>query len=228
MKHLIVANWKMNPFVIKEAEKVAKAVEMANSNKNEVVICPPFLFLEKLGKIIKKTKLGAQNCFWEKEGAFTGEISPRQLKNLGVRYVIIGHSERRKMGESDEIIIKKVATAKQEGLSIILCVGENEEEKRANKTKAVIETQLKKIKEEVIVAYEPIWAIGTGQSCHYSEAEKIRIFIKEMRGSTSLILYGGSVNSKNAGDYLKKAKFSGLLIGGVSLNLKEFQKIINN
>ena len=130
------------------------------------------------------------------------------------------------MGESDEIIIKKVTAAKKEELLTILCVGETEKEKRAGKTKEVIKTQLKKAKEEVIIAYEPVWAIGTGQNCDYTEAEKIRVFIKKMRGPNSIILYGGSVNSKNAADYLKKAKFSGLLVGGASLDIKEFEKIM--
>src|SRR3989344_8370843 len=139
MNKLIIANWKMNPTSLKEAEKLAQ-----ESDVEGLVICPPFLFLEEVSKIIKKAKLGAQDCFWEEKGAYTGEISPKELKSLGVEYVIIGHSERRQnLGETDEIVAKKIKAAVEEGLTPILCVGETRAERDAGKTKEVVERELK-------------------------------------------------------------------------------------
>ncbi len=234
MNPLIVANWKMNPSDSLQAEKIAEAVEIS-VREYETVICPPFTFIEKAGSIFNKASLGAQNCSWEVEGAMTGEISPRMLKNIGVRYVIIGHSERRKIfGESNDMISKKVKTALTEGLSVILCVGETEEEMEDGRTEEVIGIQLEEgignSKGDVIIAYEPVWAIGSGKACNPDAAEKARLFIKgkmeNLSFQNSRILYGGSVNSKNAADYLNKALFSGLLVGGASLDIEEFKKII--
>ena len=220
MKPLIVANWKCNPTTLEEAKKIFKK---ANFPGAEVVICPPFIYLSSLGA------KGAQDCFWEEKGAYTGEISPKMLRDLGVEYVIIGHSERRVLGETDEIINKKVKAALKAGLKPILCIGE----KKGQDAKKIVNDQLKKdlkgiIKKDlkkIIVAYEPVWAIGTGNFCSAVKAGKIRKFIKEKINNT--VLYGGSVNSKIAKDYLKTG-FDGLLVGGASLNAKEFRKIAKN
>lgn len=175
-------------------------------------------------------RLGAQNCHWEEKGAFTGEISPKTLKELGVEYVIIGHSERRiHLQETDEMINKKLKAALKFGLIPILCIGEKENED----AKLIVEKQLNEdLKDaadneikKIILAYEPVWAIGTGNFCDPQKAKKVLELIKEKLDNR--VLYGGSVNSKISGDYLKIG-FEGLLIGGASLDAEEFIKIIEN
>jgi len=212
MKILIVANWKMNPASLKEAKNLFDSVKKGVRNiKNvEVVLCPPFVYLPALSErgLASVIKLGAQDCFWEESGAFTGEVSPRQLKNLGVKYVILGHSERRKYlkEETDEIVSRKLGACLKVGLKPILCV-----EKLS---------QLKGIKKDIIVAFEPISAIGTGKAFDVEKAKSARKAIKN-----NFVLYGGSLNSENAKDYIEKAGFKGLLIGGASLKGEEFIKI---
>lgn len=214
MKTLIVANWKMNPASLKEAKNLFDSIKQGirNIKKVEVVVCPPFIYLSALNErgFASVIKLGAQDCFWEESGTFTGEISPRQLKNLGMKYVIIGHSERRKyFEETDEIVSRKLKACLKVGLKPILCV-----EKLS---------QLKGIKKDIIVAFEPISAIGTGKAFGVEKAKSARKAIKN-----NFVLYGGSVNSENAKDYIEKAGFKGLLIGGASLKGKEFIKIIKS
>lgn len=212
VKKLIIANWKMNPETLIKAKRLFNAVK-----KTKAIICPPFPYLS----VFKYNFLCAQDCHWEESGAFTGEVSPKRLKNLGVKYVIIGHSERRALGETEEIIEKKLKAALKAGLIPILCVGE----KKGENAKKVINKQLKKNLKGVIIAYEPVWAIGTGNFCSANKANKVREFIKEKLDNK--ILYGGSVNSKIAKDYLKIG-FDGLLIGGASLDAEEFRKIAKN
>ncbi|MFH1656948.1 MAG: triose-phosphate isomerase [bacterium] len=210
MKYLIVANWKMNPDTLGEAKKLLNSVEkgIKNVKDMEVVICPPFVFIPSL------KANGAQDCFWEEKGAFTGEISPKMLKNSEVKYVILGHSERRRyLRETDEMVNKKIKAVIVCGLKPILCI--------ANLIQ--LRKSLKGISEKVIIAYEPVFAIGTGKSCSIGQAKKMRNKIKYPQ-----VLYGGSVNSQNAGDYISQAGFQGLLIGGVSLNPQEFLKTIKN
>lgn len=201
MKKLIIANWKSNPTSKAEAKKLFNAVK-----KTKAIICPPFPYLS----VFKYNFLCAQDC-----------LSPKKLKDLGVKYVIIGHSERRALGETEEIIEKKLKAALKAGLIPILCVGE----KKGENAKKVINKQLKKNLKGVIIAYEPVWAIGTGNFCSANKANKVREFIKEKLDNK--ILYGGSVNSKIAKDYLKIG-FDGLLIGGASLDAEEFRKIAKN
>lgn len=212
VKKLIIANWKMNPETLIKAKRLFNAVK-----KTKAIICPPFPYLS----VFKYNFLCAQDCHWEESGAFTGEVSPKRLKNLGVKYVIIGHSERRALGETEEIIEKKLKAALKAGLIPILCVGE----KKGENAKKVINKQLKKNLKGVIIAYEPVWAIGTGNFCSANKANKVREFIKEKLDNK--ILYGGSVNSKIAKDYLKIG-FDGLLVGGASLDAEEFRKIAKN
>lgn len=216
MKYLVVANWKMNPPTLKGAKLLFDSVKkgVKNVKSVEVVICPPFVYLKELRIKNKelRIKLGAQDCFWQEKGPFTGEISPLMLKDLGVKYVIIGHSERRALGETDEMINKKLKSVLSAKLTPILCF--------ENLTQ--VRNGLKGISKKVILAYEPIWAIGTGKPCPPEKAKKIRKTLKEFK----MVLYGGSVNSQNAKDYIKKAGFQGLLVGGASLNPKEFIKII--
>lgn len=220
MKPLIVANWKCNPVTIKEAKQLFNSVAKGIKNiKNvETVICPPFVYLPILKQKTKgfsfALSFGGQSCFWEEKGAFTGEISPKMLKDLGVKYVIIGHSERRKyLKETDEMINKKTKAVLLLGLKPILCI-ENLSQLKAG---------LRGISEKVIIAYEPVFAIGTGKPCSIVRAKKMRKSIKYPR-----VLYGGSVNSQNAKNYILEGGFQGLLIGGVSLNSQEFLKMIRD
>jgi len=246
MKPLIVANWKMNPSTLSEANKIFDAVRdgIKKEKKVEVVICPPFVYLEGLRRD-SKLKIGAQDCFWEKTGAFTGEISADMLGRLGCRYVIIGHSERRNcFKESDLMINKKIKAALESKLKPILCVGETKQEKNKRKFSTIIGVQIdkafKKIPQvqisDVIIAYEPIWAIGTGKACPPAQAQIISFFIRKIvtrlygrnKAEKIPVLYGGSVNRNNALDYLKKSEMKGLLIGGASLKAEEFVGIIKD
>src|SRR3989344_7513906 len=246
MRKLIVFNWKSNPHSAAAAIKLARAVEEAISDKNapKVVIAPPFTFLEDVGKVIKKAKLGSQDAFWKDIGPYTWEISWCQEKHLKVKYVIIGHSERRKfLGETDEMINKKVLATLKAGLKIILCVGENLSVRRRGK-KAIenfIKNQFQKDLNglsgvngqglNVIVAYEPIWAIGTGHSDTPQDAVEMIEYIKEFsisnfQFSNIKVLYGGSIDGKNIKNFIQYKEIDGFLVGNASLKQKEFDRII--
>lgn len=238
MSKIIIANWKMNPASLKEAIKLAK-----ESDVKGLVICPPISFLEEIGKVLKKAKLGAQDLFWEERGAHTGEVSGQQLKNIGAEYVIIGHSERRSLGETDEMVSKKIAAALKDNLKPILCVGETRAERDAGKTKEVIERELRiglsLVKQvdhrtsniELIIAYEPIWAIGTSTPDTPEDMLDMVKFIREVVNPIPYtlypsIIYGGSVTSGNAESFLKHKEIAGALVGGASLNSEEIKKIV--
>jgi len=213
MKKLIVANWKCNPATLKEAQELFCLLKEDIKNK-DIVICPPSIFLSSL--ICDDINFGAQNCFWEEFGAYTGEISPQMIKSIGCEYVIIGHSERRTIfNESNDEIRSKIKQAKRAGLIPIVCIGESKDQN----TFEIIEEQIKDIEKDVILAYEPLWAIGTGKNASFDKVREVRGFLKDRK-----ILYGGSVNSQNAKDYLEIT--DGLLIGGASLDAIEFLKII--
>lgn len=245
MKNLIVANWKMNPISKKEAEDIFEWIKKgAKGASAEVVVCPPFVYLSELEGLT----LGAQDCFWEEKGTYTGEVSTVMLKDLGVKYVIIGHSERRKyFEETDETVNKKLKAVLDAGLNPILCVGENAEQKEAGKTEEVIRGELEAglagvvdLGENFTVAYEPIWAISSGDPYKTKElptAEKvgkihsyIRSLLAEMYGQKNAdkvrIIYGGSSNAGNAKDYLENAKVQGFLVGGASLRPDDFSQIV--
>ena len=232
MKKLIVANWKCNPTTLKEAKLLFNSVKNGVKNiKNvEVVICPPFIYLSNIQHLKSDIQFGAQDCFWEQNGAFTGEISPSMLKDLGVDYVIIGHSERRKyQQEKDSMINKKIKAALKIGLKPILCIDKTSQIRKLQRSVKMNEVhRLKKDFWGAIIAYEPLFAIGTGKPCSIDKAKKMRIAIKKKLNKNILILYGGSINSQNARDYVKKAGFQGLLVGGASLNAQEFIKIVKN
>lgn len=249
-KKIIVANWKIYVNSRKQAETLLKSLKNKNYKNIELIICPPFPYLIKAksyqtlsaGRQVK-VKIGAQNVFYEQLGHYTGEISPKILKDLGVEYVIIGHSERRAMGETDEIINKKVKIAFSEKLKIILCVGENltTRQKGLKTVQNFIKNQLQKNlngllnakgqRSNVIIAYEPIWAIGTGKFDTTEDAAQIINFIKKFLNTkphtlNPKILYGGSVNSKNIASILKYKEIDGTLVGKASTNKEEFNKIL--
>jgi triosephosphate isomerase len=233
-KKLIVANWKCNPVTLKEARELFVGVrDGIKKTKNEVVICPPYPYISYMVNSkseIRNPQLGAQDCFWEEKGPYTGEVSPQMLKSLGVEYVIVGHSERRiSFNETDEMINKKLKAVLNAELIPILCIGE----KKRENAKEVIENQLKSNLQEIsekdlkkiIIAYEPVWAIGTGDFCEADKAKKILEFIKNKLNNK--ILYGGSVNSEIAKNYTDVG-FDGLLVGGASLQADKFIKIVKN
>ena len=255
-KKIIIGNWKMNPLTLKEAEKLFGAVakNISGVKKTEVVICPPFLYLEKLRKFSRKIKLGAQDAFWGDAGAFTGEISAEMLYNLGVKYVILGHSERRAMpvrqslgvggGETNEIINKKIKSALASGLRPILCVGENlrdENHGYFNLVKTQLEECLAGISKnsisKIVIAYEPVWAISSTldrKDATPEDSKEMAIFIRKIIsdkfGSDAgkmRIIYGGSANEKDAGSFLRDGGVDGLLPGRASLDAKKFAEIIN-
>lgn len=242
MKNLIVANWKMNPTSQKEVKALFEGIKKGVKNvKAEVVICPPFVFLP----LLKGLTMGAQNVYFEEKGAFTGEISSLMLKDLKINYVIVGHSERRKyFNETNEQINKKVKKVLSIGLKPILCIGETKEEKDQNKKSEVLEGQitedLKSVSRDdiknIAIAYEPVWAIGTGNNCSIDETMSSVLLIRKVLtklynreiADNMRILYGGSVKSENSGFYIKGAGSNGLLVGGASLNAEEFIKIIKS
>jgi triosephosphate isomerase len=247
MQKLIIANWKMNPQSLNEAKKLFNSVKNWIKRNSDIlqnvriIICPPFVYLSNIASSnfqhqTSNISLGAQDLFWEEKGAFTGEISPRMLKNFGVEYVIVGHSERRKiLGETDEMINKKLRAAIKAKLKPILCIGEKRREVGSRKYEE-IRNQLKKalkgipnsffrLPDSLIIAYEPVWAIGTGNPCKPAEAKEVLLFLRKIFKLP--ILYGGSVNSKISKDYIRIG-FDGLLVGGASLDSKEFIEIIKS
>ena len=244
MKPLIVANWKMNPQTYKEAEDLIKDVlqYMKAAKGVEVVLCPPFTWLTDFSHKNKSAAtFGAQDVFYERKGAFTGEISPEMLKNSNVEYVIVGHSERRNyFGETDEIVNKKVKAAVGAGLKVILCVGEHAGEDKSAVLEKQITEGLKGITRDqaknMVIAYEPVWAIGTGNNCSVDVAMGSILFVRKIisqlyrreLADNMRILYGGSVKSENSGAYIKEGGANGLLVGGASLNAGEFVKIVKS
>ncbi|MCS7258286.1 MAG: triose-phosphate isomerase [candidate division WOR-3 bacterium] len=241
---LIAANWKMNKTPSETKEFVTKFKPLLMPEpQNEVVICAPFTSLALLKELLSDTsiKLGAQNMHWELAGAYTGEISGRFLKELGCEYIILGHSERRQyFGETDSVINKKVKTALALGLKPILCVGESLYQRETNQTLEVIRSQLRdclseiNVTDTIVIAYEPVWAIGTGKSATPKIAsevhEFIRKFLTENYGASTSnkirIIYGGSVNPANISELLNEKEIDGVLVGNASLVPESFRELV--
>ena len=240
---LIAGNWKMNG-TIRESVELAKGVRAAIGEVPavEVAVCPPFTALQKVREVLDGSRigLGAQDMHWEAKGAFTGEVSSAMLQELGCTSVILGHSERRHiMGESNDIINKKVRGALQAGLLPIVCVGELLEERNMKVTREVVERQVTKAVENLpagplVFAYEPVWAIGTGLTATPHVAQELHYFIRNLltrllgaavAGATR-ILYGGSVKPENAKELMGQSDIDGLLVGGASLDAAAFAKIV--
>ncbi len=248
-KQIIAANWKMNKDVNETSEFIyAFQNEMKGVvTAAEVVICPPFIALDTAFELLQGSpfKLGAQNLHFEEDGAFTGEISARMLKSLGAHYVIVGHSERRQyFGETDEIVAKKVKKALSADLKVILCVGESLAERDGGVTEKVLERQVKAalagLTEQqlasLVIAYEPIWAIGTGRNATPQQAQDAHAFIRktvagmlgEHASAALTIQYGGSVKPENAVELLSQPDVDGALVGGASLKADSFAKIVKS
>lgn len=249
--HLFAANWKMHKTVNEALDYLHELRPLLHPKHSaKVYIAAPFTALKPLAEETKKEQgafpiaIGAQNMSDHLEGAFTGEISAAMLMEIGVKFVILGHSERRRFfHEKDDLIHRKVSLAFNAGLQPLLCIGETAEERKAGKTEEILEKQLseclKEIKKELgqklIIAYEPVWAIGNGHAATPQDAEKSHHFIRDWLGKNwdaltaekVSILYGGSVNGTNAKDFLKEKNIDGLLIGGASLTPHSFSEIIN-
>lgn len=250
MKKIIIANWKMNPFSAKEAESILNGVKktVVKLKKTQTVICPPLVYFNNIRKGIGKSAnifLGAQNSFWEIEGAFTGEVSPEMIKNYGGGYVILGHSERRALGETDEMVSKKTVACLKTGLKAVVCVGEKVRDEQGdylvflrNEIRDSLNKVQKRFLKNLIIAYEPIWAIGKKDADAMPPADirQTAIYIKkilsEIYGNESAlavpILYGGSVGGKNAGDIIKNGGVDGLLVGHQSLKPESFSEILRS
>lgn len=232
---LIAANWKMN-LTLKEAEALAVEFINLSTPKNEIVISPPFTHLTLISDVISNSnvKLAAQNCYHEESGAFTGEVSPKILKEIGCDYVIIGHSERRSLfAESSEDVKKKAIAAKKNGMKPIICIGETLDQREAGETTAVLTDQVNKSipedfsSEDYVIAYEPVWAIGTGKVASIDDINLAHNHIHSIVGKDVAILYGGSVNDQNCNEIGELESVGGMLVGGASLSSDKFPAIMN-
>lgn len=247
MRKLIAANWKMNKTIEEAVSFIGEFKKLVKDEKSaEIVICPSFTLLNEIKKSIEKSniKLGAQNMHYKISGAFTGEISPSMLKDIGCEYVILGHSEIREMGENDALINKKVISALKNGLKPILCIGETHEQRIKDETQDVLENQLIKCLsgvdgiKNITIAYEPVWAISKGNPNHKAatkaDAEEAHLFIRkllegiydEKAAKETRIIYGGSMKPENAEELLEMPNIDGGLVGNASLNAKSFAEIV--
>jgi triosephosphate isomerase len=245
-KKFVAGNWKMYTNTATSRALAAAVVKgLGGDDRVTVAVCPPAPYLAGVGEVLRGSPvgLGGQNCFYEKEGAFTGEVSPAMLVDVGCRYVILGHSERRhKLGETDAFISKKVAAALAAGLHVILCVGETLEERQAGRADDVLATQLDGSLAGVgaagvanlSLAYEPVWAIGTGHNATPEQAQHAHAFLRQRYAArfgadaarALVIQYGGSVKPDNAKALLHQPDVDGGLIGGASLNAEQFLAIV--
>ena len=244
IKTLIAANWKMNTNFGEAQQLTRDLLSSINDDAHvETVICPPFVYLQEISKLLEgqSIKIGAQNVYFEEKGAYTGEISSSMLSDF-CEYVIIGHSERRQFfGDTNEIVNKKLRSAIEHSLTPILCVGENLEERENGDAEHVVGAQLEESLNNIektvnlVVAYEPVWAIGTGKAATSDIAEDIMRFIRSKLAviydnpfaDNITLLYGGSVTADNVKDYLSHANINGALVGGASLDAQKFQDIID-
>lgn len=254
---VIAANWKMNTTPLEGVSLIQNIFEKLGILKKniDVVLCPPMTHLSQLGNILHERpeiQLGSQNVHWEESGAFTGEVSANMLKECNCKWVIVGHSERRQLfGETDEKVNKRLLKALEHGLKPIVCIGETLEQRESNETFHVLTNQLEWVFKDVltneddmqfvnnatdiVIAYEPVWAIGTGVTATKEQAEEVHLFIRKFitdRFGKSFadniaIIYGGSVNEKNATELLSMPNVDGALVGGASLNASQFKNIVN-
>ncbi|MGB3291747.1 MAG: triose-phosphate isomerase [Phormidesmis sp.] len=236
-KVVIAGNWKMHKT---QAEALAFVQKLVSSleeipEERELVLCVPFTALGVLADKLQgsRIKIGAQNIHWERSGAYTGEISGPMLCELGIRYVIVGHSERRQyFGETDETVNARLKAAQAAGLTPILCVGETKQQRDANETEAIIADQVGKAlvgvnQYNLVIAYEPIWAIGTGDTCASNEANRVIGLIRSLLDNQEVsIQYGGSVKPDNVDEIMAQSEIDGALVGGASLEAESFARLV--
>jgi triosephosphate isomerase len=237
-KIIIAGNWKMHKTQAESQEflQVFKPLLHDTDELREVVLCIPFTALGTMSKILhgSQIQLGAQNIHWEAKGAYTGEIAGDMLTEMGISYVVVGHSERRQyFGETDETANLRVIAAQHNRLTPILCVGETKSQRDAEETESVIINQVKRglvdvDQTNIVIAYEPIWAIGTGDTCAATEANRVIGIIRSQLSNPDMsILYGGSVNPKNIDEIMTQPEIDGALVGGASLDPTGFARIVN-
>jgi triosephosphate isomerase len=241
-KPFIAANWKMNKSTSETREFIERFLpEVKEVSDVDIVLAPPFTSLPHAAEMIKQTNimLAAQDVFYEEKGAYTGEISPSMLTDAGCRHVIIGHSERRQyFNETDEIVNRKIKAAQKRGLSVIFCLGESLEEREAGRTFDILEREMNQgivgtNIENIVVAYEPIWAIGTGKTATPEQVQEVHAFIRENlrkkysnKSDDIRIIYGGSVTPENIDSLMACADVDGALVGGASLKVESFVRIV--
>lgn len=237
-KIVIAGNWKMFKTQAESKEFLQGFLPLLEETpqNREVLLCPPFTDLSILSQSLhgSRVQLGAQNVHWEENGAYTGEISGPMLKEIGVRYVIVGHSERRQyFGETDATVNLRLKAAQKYGLTPILCVGETKEQRDGGKTESLITSQLKQDlvdidQNNLVIAYEPIWAIGTGDTCESKEANRVIGLIRSQLSNPNVsIQYGGSVKPNNIDEIMAQPEIDGALVGGASLEPESFARIVN-
>ena len=242
-KTIVAGNWKMNASKESVNTLIESILSGINETTSEVIVCAPFPYLSQVESLINKSKLmlGAQNLNVNPAGAYTGEVSADMIKDFGAQYVIVGHSERRSLyGETNAIVAEKTKTAIDAGLTPLLCVGESLEDRESGNTEAVVEEQINAVIDligiesfdQVIIAYEPVWAIGTGLTATPEQAQAVHLFIRNLLADSSEkiaqripILYGGSMNAGNAADLISCADIDGGLIGGAALKADDFLQI---
>lgn len=243
-KPLVAGNWKMHGSRAENASLVSGLLDLLQPEKRaEILLCPPFPYLMETGRLLKDSgvALGAQSVCAESQGAFTGEVSAAMLKDVGCRYVLVGHSERRQLfGESDALVARKFVAAQGQGLMPVLCVGETLEEREGDQTTSVVSRQLEAVLAvtgvqalaRAVIAYEPVWAIGTGRTASPEQAQEVHAMIRAKVaerdgtiGGSVRILYGGSVKASNAQELFAMPDIDGGLVGGASLKADEFARI---
>lgn len=237
---LLVGNWKMNTSYAEARELATEIRRRSAASPVEVVLCPPFVWLDTVRRAVEGTdiRVGAQDVYWEDRGAYTGEVSPRQLKDL-CDYVIVGHSERRALfGETDEVVARKAAAALAAGLTPIIAVGEDAAAFEAGRTEEVVRTQLAgslppSPRGAVVVAYEPLWAVGTGRPATPENAQAVAQVAREALNAAGVdadatpVLYGGSVTPENFAEFAVQPDLDGALVGGASLNAERFARLVD-
>ncbi|MBD2450651.1 triose-phosphate isomerase [Nostoc sp. FACHB-152] len=237
-KIVIAGNWKMFKTQAETQDFLREFLPHLDETPQgrEVLLCPPFTDLNILTKSLhgSRVQLGAQNVHWEDNGAYTGEIAAPMLTEIGVRYVIVGHSERRQFfGETDATVNLRLKAAQKHGLTPILCVGETKQQRDAGETESLITTQLEKDlvnidQDNLVIAYEPIWAIGTGDTCEATEANRVIGLIRsQLKNPNVPIQYGGSVKPNNIDEIMAQPEIDGVLVGGASLEAASFARIVN-
>lgn len=244
-KKLVIGNWKMNIFTVKEAKKLVEGIKKGSlkTKNTDVVVCPPFVYVSELkGLVSKKVALGVQNIFEEVQGSYTGEVSAQHLAQFKVSYVIIGHSERRVRGETDASVAKKITRALENKLTPVFCIGESTRDDHGDYlsfVKTQLATGLSGVSKmnigDVVIAYEPVWAIGAKEAMNSNQVHEMSLYIqkciKEMYGAMvpmPKILYGGAVNADNAREIVDRGYVDGLLVGRESLKVENFVGIITN
>ncbi|PIR88873.1 MAG: triose-phosphate isomerase [Candidatus Harrisonbacteria bacterium CG10_big_fil_rev_8_21_14_0_10_40_38] len=239
MNKLVIANWKMNPKTVFEATQLAQAID-----GDGLIIAPPYPFISAIRSTVVRSRLAVQDIFFEDTGPFTGLVSGSQVSSLGVIYAVVGHSERRRMGDTDEVISKKIIAALRNELVPVVCIGENAQEKKDNQTAAVLQRQMNSVLaaltgqkyklNEIVIAYEPVWAISTEPGSEPDNPENAVAVVKTLKTQfeaaklpfTAKFIYGGSVSEANADGFLKSPDIEGALVGGASLKPNEIKRIL--